>query len=594
MGLKNPNKTYYEHILRKFNVRALNEGIKEASVKINFEWSENGNTDIYEIERKWNLHEDNKLTEKVLLFKNNIKLDSVGVEDTENYFREAFPQKLFDFFFFDGEDIAKLISGEYLEKEIKEATHTLFGMDIFKSLNTDLGKYVDAKLNSKEIEEDKKRLKEKEEEVARIESNYNSIETRITEDKIRLDELKQRLKNTEKRFKKIGGEIYENRSNKALEITNIEKLRQDAFDSLKDNMANLLPFYMNLSRLREVNKQIELEKTNDEGKVLKSSLENPLFKEILEKNIGSVNDENYINFKKSLVEAFNIDETPLHNLSYDNREKVKSVYSQISKNYKIEALIKVETMKRHRLVVDKLKAELSSIKGNEEIDIILAEISNTNNEINEINEKIIKEEELLKKESEILFELNKEVEEIRVEVIKKLKNENKTSVITSVQSVLEKYINKINEKKLKVVKTNFIEMFNKLHRKKGFIKEVEIDNKTLEIKLYHEHGLLDNRLLSAGEKQVYILSLLLAFLKASGRVIPLVFDTLLGRLDREHRENIIKEYLPNASKQVLILSTDTEITKESYEILKKFIAKEYTNNYNVSKQELEVTEGYFV
>ncbi len=137
-------------------------------------------------------------------------------------------------------------------------------------------------------------------------------------------------------------------------------------------------------------------------------------------------------------------------------------------------------------------------------------------------------------------------------------------------------------------------MFNKLHRKKGFIKDVKIDSKTLEIKLYHEHGLLDNRLLSAGEKQVYILSLLLAFLKASNQMIPLVFDTLLGRLDREHRENIIKEYLPNASKQVLILSTDSEITKDTYKLLKKHIAREYTNNYNVSMQKLEISESYFL
>lgn len=347
--------------------------------------------------------------------------------------------------------------------------------------------------------------------------------------------------------------------------------------------------------MKEVVKQIEDEKVNREISIFKHSLENPIFKSVFEKSFDNLDSKVFETFKAKLIKEFSINNVQkLHSLSYDEIEKIKKIYEVVSTNYKKTLLSKTNDYRLLDRKLTVLREELISIRGNKDIEIILKEISNLNNEIVELNKKLVKENDLLKKEEEILNELNKEISEIKNQIIGKLKDENKTSVVTDIQSVLKNYVHLISERKLKIVKSNFIEMFNKLHRKKGFIKNVQIDSKTLEIKLYHKHGLLDNRLLSAGEKQVYILSLLLAFLKASNQMIPLVFDTLLGRLDKDHRENIIKEYLPNASKQVLILSTDSEITIENYRLLKKYIAKEYTNNFNISKQELEISNSYFM
>jgi DNA sulfur modification protein DndD len=50
-----------------------------------------------------------------------------------------------------------------------------------------------------------------------------------------------------------------------------------------------------------------------------------------------------------------------------------------------------------------------------------------------------------------------------------------------------------------------------------------------------------------------------------------VFDTPLGRLDADHRRHVVERYLPAASHQVIVLSTDTEIDAELYELLKPSI-----------------------
>ena len=50
----------------------------------------------------------------------------------------------------------------------------------------------------------------------------------------------------------------------------------------------------------------------------------------------------------------------------------------------------------------------------------------------------------------------------------------------------------------------------------------------------------------------------------------MVIDTPLGRLDTAHRQNLIHEYFPHVSHQVIILSTDTEVDANLYQDLSPY------------------------
>jgi DNA sulfur modification protein DndD len=67
----------------------------------------------------------------------------------------------------------------------------------------------------------------------------------------------------------------------------------------------------------------------------------------------------------------------------------------------------------------------------------------------------------------------------------------------------------------------------------------------------------------------------------------------MGRLDSEHRNQLVERYFPHASHQVIILSTDTEIEVKYFKKLQPSVARAYHLNYDESGRMTNVEEGYF-
>ena len=70
-----------------------------------------------------------------------------------------------------------------------------------------------------------------------------------------------------------------------------------------------------------------------------------------------------------------------------------------------------------------------------------------------------------------------------------------------------------------------------------------------------------------------ILKRIKAILKESVQSLPIFIDTPLGRLDDEHIKNILLYYYPDLSEQVVILSTNNEITPRRYKDIEESVSK---------------------
>jgi DNA sulfur modification protein DndD len=139
-----------------------------------------------------------------------------------------------------------------------------------------------------------------------------------------------------------------------------------------------------------------------------------------------------------------------------------------------------------------------------------------------------------------------------------------------------------------------LEAFQLLTRKSDLVGRVVLDNETMAVQLLTPDSQpLMTQQLSAGERQLLAVAMLWGLARASGRPVPVVIDTPLGRLDGEHRRSLVERYFPDASHQVILLSTDQEVDADFSNLLEDSVAHRYLIGYDEVRQSSSFSSGYF-
>ena len=139
-----------------------------------------------------------------------------------------------------------------------------------------------------------------------------------------------------------------------------------------------------------------------------------------------------------------------------------------------------------------------------------------------------------------------------------------------------------------------LECYQHLLRKSSLVTRLSIDPESFEVSLFGRNGeALPTASLSAGERQLLAIALLWGLAKASGRPLPTAIDTPLGRLDTDHRRHFVEHYVPFASHQTLLFSTNEEIVGDYLKQLSPFIGRCYFLDHDDGKGRTRVTPGYF-
>ena len=160
--------------------------------------------------------------------------------------------------------------------------------------------------------------------------------------------------------------------------------------------------------------------------------------------------------------------------------------------------------------------------------------------------------------------------------------------------IIDRYTAVLQKRKTGLLAQTVTECYKKLANKSNLIDRVEIDSGTLEISYYNENGKeVEKTSLSAGEKQLVVVSILWALAICSHKRLPVIIDTPLSRLDSLHRSSLITTYFPQASEQTIILSTDSEIDRDGYELMKDNVGDEFTLFYDENEKSTKIRKGYY-
>jgi DNA sulfur modification protein DndD len=340
-------------------------------------------------------------------------------------------------------------------------------------------------------------------------------------------------------------------------------------------------------QLKKLLNSIDIEIQATKNKVIHDAMSSNELTNHLSKNLEKDTIKNLLESICKFYPYENIDF--VHNLSDDNYYSLRNKLSNLlnfSRKQLHNKTKKLNHLEMHLKTLTIESKELNAAKSSGQLDILLTYQSENIDLINnlKINTEKIKEQEI------IIDITNKELSVIENQLWNQLKKNNVNNVLDKIHTVLDQYIIRVKKQKITEIEDYTKYMFNLLIRKNNFIKDFKIQDKTIYL-LDHNGNKLSHLNLSAGEKQLFVLSMIYAIIKSSERTVPLIFDTLFGRLDEEHRNNVFKAFIKSCPDQVIILATDSEIANIDKESLSSITNKECTIDLSKSEKQMPLLEA---
>lgn len=221
---------------------------------------------------------------------------------------------------------------------------------------------------------------------------------------------------------------------------------------------------------------------------------------------------------------------------------------------------------------------------------------------NQIIDDKIKIADLEQRYSEAVSKMNSATSELNKQVetylsIAELKDKaDRTKRYSNIAlKIIERYEIELQKRKIDVLAETITNCYTKLANKKNLIKTIVMDPETLDLKYLSEEGIeIPKDSLSAGEQQLMVISILWALAICSKKKLPVIIDTPLSRLDSLHRTALITTYFPNAGEQTIILSTDSEIDENYYELMRENVGDEFTLKYDEDSKSTSIERGYLI
>lgn len=533
----------------------------------------------------------------------NLLINKDKIETYNKIIDKQFPFFSAPFFIFDGEEIRQLIEKQDTE-EMKDAIQKISGIRSNEVLLDDLNKLkqkIVSNLNkssnySKAID---------------LQNNLDSLLAQIDIAKDKYDNSRIRLldlQNKQENIQQIkANKLISNSSSREVilkSIGNIEQNLQNKKNELQNYFKENKIYILLNDKIVKLKDRLREEKKYQDYITLKNTMLQPYEKFISELFLAKITPELSLEQKeqiklvgqniwlkdkrKSEQDMPYIEE--LHDLNNSNRNYLMNIVPKT-----------IDPMLRIINEVDKLDNELQEImlklkNAPEANDVKEEEI-----ELQNLNIQIGKEQMILNARNKKLNSLNEEKRSIESQISKLSNVKINAEELYEELKYLEKTIMAIRRYeeeytlyKSLLIKEEFESMLNKLFRKQDEFGKIEFDINTYSIKLYNdkmrEINITDR---SAGEMQMISSALIWALIKASKLDVPVVIDTPLGRLDSQHRNHLVEHYYKHLSKQVIILSTDTEITSDYVELMTKSSQRQYLLDYDDSKKYSIIRDGYF-
>jgi DNA sulfur modification protein DndD len=551
------------------------------------------------------------LTERLVVVRDGKRVSVQNQEIWQDFIRAAIPPGITQFFFFDGEKIQEIASDDHSEIRLKSSLEAALGIQYINRLASDI-LYIKqqerqgfVEISDEDLEFKQSELKREKSKQVRKHQERDGLRTDLDGFKAQLEEAKKRFEATFHAAPESREAMREQEKKRHIAATRLAQVESE----ISGLCEKALPFSIAGKLFEGIRRRIETERESASGEAIKenaSTLAKRIVRVVEEPEpiyTEKLSDERMAELERRIVRLLK---------EGDPKANVERVLD-LSDRDAARVLNRMESLEGSDVFLlkalleepDSLNAQIRQLEGlvqggaltsteRDLFDQLQAEMESCSTQIGRKTEQ-------LRLVEESILALDKRIGEIELEIEKLYEKHNvskeKADFIEecdAIASVLNQFIVRLRKNKVHLLQEKTFEMYRLLSSRSGLIKDITIDDKTYEIRITDRNGHeIRKSALSAGEKEVFAVSLLWGLAQTSELKLPIIIDTPLSRLDSTHRDNIVNNYFPNAGEQVVILSTDTEIDNDYYRSLKPRLSGAASLEFDQRQELTTFRQGYF-
>ena len=564
LGARVARSDYEAYLLQRIHVLAE---VRAASVTLAFSRHEEGRSVHYEVQRAWAAR-GTSVIDSVELTCDGAPPDDIPPEDWDHYLEDMIPSGISQLFFFDGEKVQD-IADDTSTDGLRDAIRSLLGLDLIDQLRSDLALYTarrdpsGADVDLEGIERDLKAAK----------AELVVLEEDAAQDRADRSRADRQIAKAQRSFDAEGGAVALDRTGLKQTLKEVEK----QFDWLQGDLKRLaespLPLGLAPNLLARLNDVVSRAGSPSGAEAIGKFLNAFETKDSTKRS----KRPNWTKGHFSALRAFldeACDDTDDVALEADPAW-IKSRIDVINVGLKDQAASLGRELDAVRYRQARLKKQLRNFDEGAAYETL--EILKTAE-----YERGRSEAQLLEKEKAIsslryrIGQLEQERDRALTVKLDTALALHKIDLGERARAALAAYEARVLARRVVSLSEHFVDCFNGLIRKKRLLSSVRIDPDTFDIALVGAEGAeIPKQALSAGERQIFAISMLWALGKTSGRDLPMIVDTPLSRLDRAHRRSFMRDYVPEASRQIILLCTDSELTPDLDQLISPFVARRY-------------------
>lgn len=599
--LSNRGNLAYEEYLRRSISRGSN-GNREASVAVQFRHWHEGKEQQYRVRRIWTVNQKG-VAERIEVYRNNL-LDRMLTETWPDFIEELLPVEIAQLFFFDGEKIESFADIETSTLVLSRAVHSLLGLSILKRLDADLSALERRKRTELKTDVERKEIETLKSEISKFDERREASVIRRATRQNEYDRRVKALREAQVLYEKSGGTLFEQRDEIEKEQQAANKQLREVEKQIRECAEGSAPLLLVEDLLAEITVQIRREETATEAKVVSQVLadrDRQLLKIIKSKRLPKTASESLSSFLEEdrlRWEAASAGVDHYLSLSTEGKSDLADLTRVSLKQLRRRiADLMAQSERLHVRLID-IGRKLSGVPSADLIEKLREQRAVAQTNLAQAESSLQESDYELKN----IHEAREEKENLLISLIEtavegEFAGERSHRVIAHSQrarETLARFSAAIVQRHVKRIGELIFDSFRRLLRKESLVSGLSIAPDSFELEIRGADGKpLPPDRLSAGERQLLAVSILWGLARASGRNLPVIIDTPLGRLDATHRGRIVEGYFPYASHQVVLLSTDEEINNHYYQQLKPYVGQMHHLEYDDQQGVSQVKSGYF-